>query len=112
MTLEISLETRCCNLLKLKGAFPIKRGQNGEPDDQVLWGNGVHFWLEFKKPPKKGSKAKADVRPGQKVWAKYLKAIGDLHWFVDSFEQMEEIIDTMTTIHGRAAARRDAAFNR
>jgi len=105
VTLETTLEKRGCAYLHEQGAHPIKRGQEGEPDQQVLWGRGHHFWIEFKKL---GGK----IRPGQKVWAKYLKAIGDEHYFVDTFEQLVEIVKMQTILYGRATARRDHAFNK
>jgi hypothetical protein len=49
MTLETSLETRGCERLLREGAMPIKRGQDGEPDREVLWGRNLHLWIEFKK---------------------------------------------------------------
>lgn len=103
--LEISLETRSVAYLLERGAFPIKRGQGGEPDREVLWGNRLHFWVEFKKPG-------GDVRPGQKVWEKYLKGIGDTHYFIDNFEALVEVVGRWELIHGPATARRDDVFKK
>lgn len=106
MTLETTLETRGCGYIFRAGGNPVKRGQDGEPDRQVFWGNGLHFWIEFKK------KGTGRVRPGQKVFAKYLKAIGDAHYFIDTFEQLVEVVETWRLIHGPGTAHRDRAFNR
>jgi hypothetical protein len=105
MTLEISLETRGCSYLRAQEADPVKRGQDSEPDREVLWGRGRHFWIEFKKE-KTGR-----VRPGQKTYAKYLRAIGDEVYFIDTFEQLVEVVETFRLIHGPATANRDKAFN-
>lgn len=104
MTLETSLELRACIYLRRIGANPVKRGQDGEPDRQVLWGNGLHFWIEFKKAET------GKLRPGQKVMAKYLRGIGDEVHVVDSFEQVKDIVDDFTIFHGGATAFRDAVF--
>jgi hypothetical protein len=111
MTLEISLETRGLTYLREQGCEPIKRGQNGEPDRQVLWGQGHHFWIEFKKPASAGRGA-GRIRPGQKVWAKYLRGIGDKVYFVDTFEELQFIVRAHCGMWGPATAGRDAAFNR
>jgi hypothetical protein len=105
MTLEISLETRGCGYLRQKNADPVKRGQDGEPDREVLWGRGLHFWIEFKKE-KTGR-----IRPGQKTYAKYLRAIGDEVYFIDNFQHLVDIVDLFEFIHGPATANRDKAFN-
>lgn len=104
MTLETTLETRGCKYLRSFGANPIKRGQGGELDQQVLWGNGLVFWIEFKKE-KTGR-----VRRGQKVFAKYLTASGYEAWFIDRFEDLVEKVSLWYLIHGPATAKRDAAF--
>lgn len=109
MTLEVSLENRACAYLIARGAMPIKRGQDGEPDREVLWGRSLHFWLEFKKPPEQDKKM-ANVRPRQILWAKYLRAIGDTHLFVDSFSQVVQLVETWEIIYGSATASRDAAL--
>ena len=106
MTLEISLETRGLEYLRANGCEPIKRGQNGEPDRQVLWGKNLHFWIEFKK------EGTGRIRPGQKVWAKYLRGIGDKVYFVDAFEQMEEIVCRHRMVWGPATASRDKVFRK
>lgn len=106
MTLETTLETRGCAYLILMGAFPVKRGQDGEPDREVLWGGGRHFWIEFKKEDT------GRVRPMQAVVTKYLLAIGDEVVFVDTFEQFLKIVDTWVLIYGVPTANRDAAFKR
>ena len=33
---------------KAHGCFAKKHGQDGWPDQQFFWGNGRHFWVEFK----------------------------------------------------------------
>jgi hypothetical protein len=105
MTLETSLETRGCERLLREGAMPLKRGQDGEPDREVLWGRNLHLWIEFKKA-KTGR-----VRVMQKIYAKYLRAIGDDVYFVDTYEQLVDIIETHIMCWGRPTARRDKAFN-
>lgn len=105
MTLETTLETRACAHLVHIGALPVKRGQYGEPDREVLWGGGRHFWIEFKKE-KTGRR-----RTTQKIVAKYLTAIGDEVRFVDTFEQFYEIVWTWVLIHGTPTANRDKVFN-
>jgi hypothetical protein len=104
MTLEISLEERCCRHLQRLGANTLKRGQDGEPDREVLWGNSFHVWMEFKKE-KTGR-----IRPGQNVWAKYLHGIGDHHYFIDTWEQFLVIVDILVLIYGPPQASRDRAF--
>lgn len=86
MTLEISLEQRCCDLAKRRGGDPVKMGQDGMPDRLIFWGHGLHFWVEFKKE-KTGK-----LRPGQVVWKKYLERIGDKVFVVDTYEQFVGII--------------------
>jgi hypothetical protein len=105
MTLEISLETRGCSYLRQKNADPVKRGQDGEPDREVLWGRGLHFWIEFKKE-KTGR-----IRPGQKTYAKYLRAIGDEVYFIDNFQHLIDVVELFEFIHGPATANRYKAFN-
>jgi hypothetical protein len=110
MTLEISLETRGCEFLIREGALPEKMGQDGKPDRLVLWGNGHHFWIEWKKPPSPGHPS-GRIRPGQKTYAKYLRAIGDEVHFIDNFVQLVEVVKTFRLIHGPATASRDKVFN-
>jgi hypothetical protein len=105
MTLETNLETRSCEALIRAGAMPVKRGQDGEPDRQVLWGRSLHFWIEFKKE-KTGR-----IRRAQAIYAKYLRAIEDDVYFVDTFEQLMDIIETHISCWGRPTASRDKAFN-
>lgn len=105
MTLEVSLEKRACGYLFEHGANPIKRGMNGEPDREILWGAGLHFWIEFKKEDD------GKERPAQVLWRKYLKAIGDDHYLVERFIEVVEIVALWELIYGRATADRDAAFN-
>lgn len=105
MTLETTLETRGCERLLREGANPEKEGQDGKPDRLVLWGRGLHFWIEFKKE-KTGRK-----RAAQKIYAKYLTAIGDDVYFVDTYEQLLDIIETHLMLWGRPTAKRDKAFN-
>lgn len=51
MALEVNIERRSCELiqqlLRDPDATP-KHGRDGWPDRQVLLGNGLHYWLEFK----------------------------------------------------------------
>jgi hypothetical protein len=105
MTLETTLESRGVLYLLGEGANPVKRGQDGEPDRQVLWGRGLHFWIEWKKA-KTGR-----VRKEQKIYAKYLRAIGDEVHFIDDFGYLVEITQTFKLIHGPATAKRDNVFN-
>lgn len=105
MTLEISLETRGVAYLIREGAMPVKRGQDGEPDREVLWGGGHHFWIEWKKEDT------GRVRPGQKTYIKYLRAIGDEVHIIDNFVQLIEVVQTFRLIHGPATANRDKVFN-
>jgi hypothetical protein len=98
--LETTVETRSRKEIIKRGAMPIKYGQEGLPDQMILWGRGVHFWVEFKKA-KTGR-----LRAAQKVWRKYLTQIGDSIYVVDSFEQMTEILDTWEMAYGPATARR------
>lgn len=105
MTLETSLETRGQKYLLREGALPEKLGQDGRPDRLVLWGKGRHFWIEWKKE-KTGR-----VRPGQKAFAKYLWAIGDEVHFVDTFQQLVELVETWKLLYGPPTAGRDKAFN-
>lgn len=100
MTLEISLETRSCELLLRRGANAIKMGQDGWPDRLVLWGHGLHFWIEFKKPG--GGK----LRPGQVVIKKYLERINDPVFVVDSWEYMVVLVADFERKHGLATAHR------
>lgn len=104
MTLEVHLERRSVHHLIVVGAMPIKRGQDGEPDREVLWGQGLHFWIEFKKE-KTGK-----LRPGQKVMKKYLEGIGDKVYVVDTFLQLLAVVDEWAKEHGPPTARRDAVF--
>lgn len=110
MTLEINLESRSCALLTAHGAHPIKRGFDGEPDREILWGKSLHFWIEFKKEAKPG-KAGGKLRPRQELWKKYLIAIGDDYYLIDTFKQVADLIAIWELIYGRATADRDAAFN-
>lgn len=100
MTLEITLELWAYKRLLSVGANPIKYGQDGLPDRMVLWGGGAHFWIEFKKA-KTGK-----LRPAQKVWKKYLTAIGDSVYVIDSREQLEEVIAAWGWCYGPATAKR------
>lgn len=102
MTLETSLETRAVRLLLSRGANPIKYGQDGLPDRMVLWGKGLHFWIEFKKF-KTGR-----LRAAQKIWRKYLTRIGDDIYVIDTFEQLEQVINDWEFTHGPATAKRVA----
>lgn len=104
MPLEVSLEKRAVRHLLAMGAMPVKRGQDGEPDREVLWGCCRHFWIEFKKE-KTGK-----LRPGQKVMKKYLEGIGDLVYVVDSFSQIITITEWWLHKHGTPTAGRDAVF--
>lgn len=105
MTLEITLETWAHKRLLEAGANDIKYGQEGLPDKMVLWGNGLHFWIEFKKPKSKGSRG-GQLRAAQKVWRKYLTRIGDAVYVIDSREQVENVIKTWEMVCGPATARR------
>lgn len=98
MTLETNLESRSCDLLRAHGADPVKRGQDGELDREVFWGRGLHFWVEFKK------EETGRLRPSQRVWIKYKKPVGDLHYVVDTYAQMVEIVATWELIAGPATA--------
>jgi hypothetical protein len=102
VTLEISLELRSVKLLLSRGANPIKYGQDGLPDRMVLWGNGRHFWIEFKKF------RTGRLRALQKVWRKYLERIGDRVYVIDTFEEMEEVIRYWEVWCGPATAKRVA----
>ena len=105
MTLESTLEhTGCACLLNL-GAFPVKRGQDSEPDREVLWGKGRHFWIEFKKP------GGGRIRPGQATYAKYLLGIGDEVHFINDMQQLRNVIDRWISTHGMPTASRDRVFN-
>jgi hypothetical protein len=106
VTLEITLETRGCEYLIREGANPVKRGQNGEPDRQVLWGRGVHFWIEWKK------EETGRIRWAQKVYIKYLHGIGDEVHVINNFVQLVEVVQRFKLIHGPATACRDEVFNR
>jgi hypothetical protein len=98
--LETSLEHRSCELLLRRGANPLKMGQDGMPDRLILWGNGLHFWVEFKKE-KTGK-----LRPGQVVWKKYLERICDHVYVVDSYEFMVVLVGDFERKHGLATAHR------
>lgn len=100
MTLEISLERRACTFLISRNALPEKEGFDGKPDRLVLWGDGRHFWIEFKK------ESTGRLRAMQKQWQKYLERIGDKVYIVDRFEQVVHIVATWEAEHGPAHARR------
>jgi hypothetical protein len=102
MTLEISLETRAVMLLLSRGANPIKYGQDGLPDRMVLWGKGRHFWIEFKKF------RTGRLRAMQVIWKKYLNRIGDDVYVIDSYEQVEQVIEMWEKTYGPATAKRVA----
>lgn len=103
--LERSTEDRVLTYLFALGAWAKKRGQEGEPDQQVFWGHGICMWLEFKK------RDTGHKRPGQTVWIKYLTKSKYEAYFIDSFEQAVEMIETWRLIYGEPTAHRDAAFN-
>lgn len=98
MTLEITTELWAFKRLRHAGARAIKYGQDGLPDRMILWGRGLHFWIEFKKE-KTGK-----LRAAQKVWKKYLTQIGDQVYVIDRKEQVEEVIATWEMIYGPATA--------
>jgi hypothetical protein len=100
VTLETTLETWGYGRLLEVGANPIKYGQEGLPDRMVLWGRGLHFWIEWKKF-KTGK-----LRASQKVWKKYLTRIGDKVYVIDTREQLEEVIAIWEMVYGPATARR------
>ena len=100
MALEKTLEDWGYGRLLEVGANPIKYGQEGLPDRMVLWGRGLHFWVEWKKF-KTGR-----LRASQKVWKKYLTSIGDIVYVIDTREQLEEVICTWRFIYGPASAHR------
>lgn len=103
--LEISTEIRVCKLLTSLGANPIKRGQDGELDREILWGRGRCMWMEFKKEDN------GRQRAGQKVWIKYLKASGYEAHFINTFEEAEDLIGLWRLLYGEPTAGRDVAFN-
>lgn len=100
MTLEKTLEDWGTQRLREVGANAIKYGQEGLPDRMVLWGQGLHFWIEWKKA-KTGR-----LRASQKVWKKYLTRIGDSVYVIDTRDQLEEVIAIWEMIYGPATARR------
>lgn len=99
---ELVLELWGHERLLSVGANDIKYGQEGLPDRMVLWGRGLHFWIEWKQP-KTGR-----LRASQKVWRKYLTRIGDMVYVIDSRQQLEEVIATWEMVYGPATARRSA----
>lgn len=105
MTLETTLEDRCAEYLIHQGAHSEKQGQDSHPDRLVFWGKSRHFWVEFKK------KGTGRIRPGQKVYAKYLRAICDEVHFVDTFEQFVALVEVWKMKYGGPTSRRDKAFN-
>lgn len=102
MPLEKTVEDWGDVRLRQAGANPVKYGQEGLPDKMVLWGRGLHFWIEWKKP-KTGR-----LRASQKVWRKYLTRIGDMVYVMDSREQLEDAIATWEMTYGPATAKRVA----
>lgn len=103
--LEQSLEDRGSEYIEAHGGHCVKVGQGGKFDDIIFWGGSRHFWVEYKKE-KTGHK-----RAAQKLWYKYLRAIGDEAYFVDTFEEVVNLVAHWTLLYGPARARPDDAFN-
>ena len=99
MTLEKSLEDRCVEYARAHGCFAKKHGQDGWPDQQFFWGNGRHFWVEFKTPA-------GHYRALQKVIGKMLQRWGDrVYGGPDfNFEHFVSVIETYESIFGPATA--------
>lgn len=96
--LEISLEKWACDRFREAGADAVKRGQDGEPDREVFWGNGLHLWAEFKKED--GGR----LTPAQKVWIKHKLPPGDELHLLDTKEEVLNLIEVWTKVHGPATA--------
>jgi hypothetical protein len=96
MTLEATIEARSLAALRRAGAHTIKFGSEGWPDQLVLWGNGLHFWIEFKKE-KTGR-----LRASQKARISIFRRWGDVVYLVDTYARMEQIIRDQEEKHGQA----------
>lgn len=75
MAREVSMEVRACQKLEQLGCRVLKVGWDGWPDRLVLWAPGQHFWLEFKTPQGRPTRAQKG-RIGQ------LRAGGEPVYFV------------------------------
>ena len=100
--LETTLEKKCCEYAREHGCFGLKQGNEGLEDRQFFWGNGRHFWVEFKKSET------GRVRPLQAIIMKMHQNWGDKVYLVDQYNQFQHIIKDWEEKYGPATAIRPA----
>jgi hypothetical protein len=61
--LELALERKAVKWLADHGCVALKMGSNGWPDRLVLLGHDLHFWVEFKRPCGRLTRAQRLVIP-------------------------------------------------